>query len=194
MVPMENQRVVRTFVAVLLDEELRRRISEVQQRVRKLAPDVRWVAPDNFHVTLKFLGGVRQERIAHIQDAMDEVVDGFSAFDLSLVGAGAFPNPRKPRVVWIGVEEGREQLIALANAVEHRLVDVGFEKEDKPFKSHITIGRVRDGKRAPDLTGALVGFDASEIGRQRIDSIAVMESVLKPEGPEYTPLSVHKLG
>ena len=191
---MENQKVIRTFVAVLLDEELRSRISEVQQRVKELAPDVKWVAPENFHVTLKFLGDVRRDRISVVQAALDEATRGFEAFDLSISGLGVFPTPRRPRVIWVGVEDGREQLVALAKAVEHRLVKAGFEKDDKPFRSHITIGRVREGKPIAGLSEGLDEIDTSGLGMQRVSSISVMESVLKRGGSEYTPLSVHKLG
>jgi 2'-5' RNA ligase len=190
---MENQRVIRTFVAVGLDEELRSGISAVAERVKKLAPNVKWVAPGNLHVTLKFLGNVREDRIAGIGAALDEVAREIVAFDLSVSGLGVFPNPRKPRVVWVGIEEGRDQLVALAGAVEDRLARAGFEKESKPFKTHITIGRVKEGRPVGDLTDGLAGIDADKIGAQRVDSVIVMESMLKPEGPEYTPLSVHKL-
>ena len=190
---MENRKAIRTFVAVCLDAELRSRISAIQERVKKLAPNVKWVAPENLHVTLKFLGNVREDRVARAQAAIDEVAREFAAFDLSVSGLGVFPSAMRPRVVWVGVEEGREQLVALAKAVEDRLVKAGFEKEEKPFKSHITIGRVKEGRPVGDLTDGLAGIDAGEIGRQRVDGVVVMESMLRPEGPEYTPLSVHKL-
>lgn len=190
---MGNQRVIRTFVAICLDAELRSAISAAAERVRKLAPNVKWVAPDNFHVTLKFLGGISEDRVARVQAALDEVAREHSAFDVTIAGLGVFPNPRRPRVIWVGIENGREQLVALANAVEDRLVKAGFEKEDKPFKSHITIGRVREGKPVGDLTEAIEKTSTDELGVQRVGSIVVMESVLRPEGPEYTPLSTHKL-
>lgn len=190
---MENQKVIRTFVAVLLDEEIRARIFRVQERVMKFASNVKWVAPENFHVTLKFLGNVRLNRLADVQAAVDEVARNFAAFDFSISGLGLFPTPKRPRVIWVGGEEGREQLIALANAVDNRLAKLGYEKEDRPFKSHVTIGRVKEGKPVPGLAEGLEEIDASGLGMQRVASIAVMESVLKPGGPSYTPLSVHKL-
>ena len=190
---MENQKVIRTFVAVLLDEELRRRISDVQQRAMKLAPTVKWVSPVNFHATLKFLGDVRLDKLSVVQEAMDEVAGKLPAFDISIRGMGVFPTPRRPRVIWVGVEEGREQLVALAKAVEDRLVRAGFEKDDKPFRSHITIGRVREGRPVEGLTEGLGEIDASDLGTQRIASIHVMESVLQPGGPSYSPLSEHRL-
>ena len=190
---MENQKVIRIFVAVCLDEELRRGISAIQERVKKLAPNVKWVAPDNFHVTLKFLGDVRQDRLSIVQAAIDEVAGSLAAFDLTISGTGVFPTPRRPRVIWVGVEEGREQLIALAKAVEDRLVRAGFEKDDKPFRSHITIGRVKESKPVEGLVEGLDEIDTSDLGVQRVGCVTVMESVLRPGGPEYTPLSVHKL-
>ena len=190
---MENQKVVRTFVAVLLDEELRRKISEVQERAKLLTPSVKWVAPDIFHVTMKFLGDVRRDKLSVVQSAMDEVAGSLTAFDLSIRGMGVFPTPRRPRVIWVGVEEGCEQLVALAKAIEQRLVRAGFEKDDKPFRSHITIGRVKEGKPVPGLTEGLDEIDTSELGTQRVASIHVMESVLKPGGPSYTPISEHRL-
>ena len=190
---MENQKVIRTFVAVLLDEEIRGRISGVQERVMKLASNVKWVAPENFHVTLKFLGNVRLDRVSVVQSAVDEVARGFAAFDLSIAGVGLFPTPKRPRVIWVGGEEGREQLTALAKELETRLVKVGFEKEEKPFRSHITIGRVKEGKPVEGLAEGLEEIDTSGLGTQRVASIAIMESVLGRGGPSYTPLSVHKL-
>lgn len=180
-------------MAVLLDDEIRNGISVVQERVKKLASDIKWVAPDNFHVTLKFLGNVRRDRISRVQAELDEVAQKFAAFDLALSGLGLFPTPRRPRVIWVGAEEGREQLIALAKSVEDRLVKAGFEPDNKPFRSHITIGRVREGKPVSGLPEDLGEIDTSGLGTQRVSSIAVMQSVLRPGGSDYTPLSVHKL-
>ncbi len=191
---MENLKVVRTFVAVLLDEEIRRRISEVQERAMKLASGVKWVPPENFHVTLKFLGDVRRDKLSLVQSAIDDVVGETAAFDLAISGMGVFPTPRRPRVIWVGIEEGREQLVALAKAVEERLVEAGYEKEEKPFRSHITIGRVKEGnKPVPGLVEGLAEIDSSALGVQRVASVAVMQSVLRPGGPIYTALSEHKL-
>jgi len=190
---MENLKVVRTFVAVLLDEVVRDRISDVQQRAMKLASGVKWVPPENFHVTLKFLGDVRRDELSVVQSAVDEAVRKLPAFDLTISGMGVFPAPRRPRVIWVGVEEGREQLVELAKAVEDTLVKAGFEKEEKPFKSHITIGRVKEGKPVPGLVEGLEEIDSDGLGVQRVATVAVMQSELRPGGPVYTPLSEHKL-
>jgi 2'-5' RNA ligase len=182
--------VVRTFVAVLLADELRKRISEAQEQVKKLAPDVKWVAPDNFHVTLKFLGDVREDALGGVFSAVEEAAKAFAPFELSMSGLGAFPNARNARVVWAGIEDGRDELAALASAVDVGLVKLGYPKEERDFKSHITIGRVKTSRRLDDLARGIDEIDAGEIGRQTVSSVAVMQSDLRPEGPIYTALRV----
>ena len=186
-------KVIRTFVAVLIAEDLKRRVSEVQERLKKLAPDVKWVAPENFHVTLKFLGDVSEDALPDVFAAVEDAARGFSPFDLSLCGLGAFPSPRKARVVWAGIEDGREPLRELASAVEASLAELNFEKEDREFKSHITIGRVKFSKFLDRLAQGIDEIDAGDMGVQRVTSVAVMRSDLQREGPVYSPLRVIEL-
>ncbi len=183
--------VVRTFVAVLIADEIRRNIAEVQEPLKKLAPDVKWVAPDNFHVTLKFLGNVREDDLQGVYDAAEEASGAFPPFDLSFAGLGAFPNPRRARVVWVGIDKGRDQLVELASAMDSKLAKLGFPKEEREFKSHITIGRVKEPSRSLErLASGIEDVDASDLGSQRVTSIAVMKSELRPGGPIYSPLKV----
>ena len=182
--------VVRTFVAVLLADELRKRISEVQEQVKKLAPDVKWVAPGNFHVTLKFLGDVPEDALDGVFSAVEEAAGAFSPFGFSMLGLGAFPNARNARVVWAGIQDGREQLAELAAAVDAKLAKLGFPKEERDFKSHITIGRVKTSRRLDDLARGIGEIDAGDLGSQTVSSVAVMQSDLRPDGPIYTPLRV----
>jgi 2'-5' RNA ligase len=187
-------KVVRTFVAVLLAENLKRSISEVQERVKKLAPDVKWVAADLFHVTLKFLGNVREDELPRVYGAVEKAAGSVQPFDLSVGGLGAFPSPSRARVVWVAVEEGRDSLIELASRVEFELVRAGFAKEDKPFKAHITIGRVKADRSPAGLVAGIQEASVAELGRQRVTSVAVMQSDLHRDGPIYTPLNVFELG
>lgn len=190
---MGNHKVIRTFVAICLDEGIRDRISEAQEHAKKLASNVKWVQPGNFHVTLKFLGDVTPDKLAVVQSAVDQAASGITAFDLNISGMGVFPTPRRPRVIWVGVKECCQQLVDLAGSIEEAMAREGFEKEQKPFRSHITIGRVRESKPTPGLVEGLQEIDSEDIGVQRVDCITIMESVLRSGGPIYTPLSVHKL-
>ena len=187
-------KVVRTFVACLIADDLRKRISETQEQVKRLAPDVKWVAPENVHVTLKFLGDVREDALPGVFSAVEEAVGILSPFELSVSGLGAFPSPRNARVVWVGVDEGREQLVALASAVDKKLVKLGFAKEDREFKSHITIGRVKTSKFLDRLAQGIEEIDASSLGMQTVSSVVVMQSDLHPTGPVYTPLKSIGIG
>lgn len=186
-------KVIRTFVAVLISENLKKEISEVQEQVKKLAPDVKWVTPENFHVTLKFLGDVREDHISQVCDAVDNAARAFSPLDVSVGGLGAFPNVQRGRVVWVGIEDGGRELSDLAGALDEKLAALGFERETKPFMSHITIGRVKD--RFPSaLAAGMQDVNAEGLGVQRVASVAVMRSDLQPQGPVYSPLHEAKLG
>ncbi|MCE5200123.1 MAG: RNA 2',3'-cyclic phosphodiesterase [Armatimonadota bacterium] len=183
-------KVIRTFVAVLIDEELRQNIAEVQSRVKKLAPDVKWVAPENFHVTLKFLGDVEEDALSQVFTAVEEAARRCSPFDLSMSGLGAFPNPSRARVVWAGISDGRDKVSDLASKVDESLSKLGFGKEDKPFKAHITIGRVKDSRNLGRLAEAIQNTNAVNLGTQRVNSVAVMQSEMLRSGSIYTPLRI----
>jgi 2'-5' RNA ligase len=182
--------LIRTFVAVLLGDELKKRISEVQNQAKKFAPDVKWVAPDNFHITLKFLGNIREDALSSVFSAVESAVKDYSRFEVAVGGLGAFPNPKNARVVWVGVEEGHDKLASLAAAIDAKLAEQGFPKEDRDFRSHITIGRVKDRRHVGKLAQGISSITAGRLGRQPVCSIAVMKSVLRPEGPEYLPLKL----
>lgn len=186
-------KVIRTFLAVLIDEDLRQKIFDAQNCVRKCASNVKWVEPDNFHITLKFLGDVAEEQIPEISAVITETVKSVPAFDLSFKGLGAFPRPERARVVWVGIEQGREQLIDMAKALEKSLAALGFDKEDKPFKAHVTIGRVRDNKPTAGLARGLAEIETPDLGTQRVECVSVMQSELLREGPVYSVISESKL-
>jgi len=183
-------KVIRTFVAVLIDDDLRRRIAGVQDQLKRLAPDVKWVAPENLHVTMKFLGDVREDMLPDVFAAVEKAAGGFSPFDVSVSGLGAFPSPSRARVVWVGLGDGWEQLRDLASAVEANLAALGFAREDKEFKAHITIGRVKFSRFLDRLAEGFGEVESGGLGVQSVASIAVMRSELRPSGPVYTPLKM----
>lgn len=183
----------RTFVAVLIDEHLKKSICGVQREIRQLAPDVKWVAPENLHVTLKFLGDVTEDVLPDVFAAVERAAASTAAFELSVSGLGAFPNPRNARVVWVGIEKGRDELVGLASSVESELVATGFAQEEKPFKAHITIGRTRPGRGPGRLADGIARIDAGSLGSQQISSVSVMRSDLQPGGPVYTVVKTVQL-
>ena len=147
------------------------------------------MAAENFHITLKFLGGVDDARIGAFTDALRAAVEGERAFDLEIVGLGAFPSATRPRVLWAGVAAGLESLTSIAGRVDRAMETQGFAFEERPFSPHVTLGRVREPRRAPALSDALTAGATQRFGHVAIDSIALMRSDLSPRGARYTELA-----
>src|SRR2546430_5286414 len=142
---------IRTFVAIRLDETVRAALGAAIEGLRRVARDVAWVAPENLHLTLKFLGQVREARTAELVAAIAQATSGFAAFEATVAGLGAFPTPTRPRVIWAGVGRGADALVGLAGRVDEALAALGFEREPRPFSPHATLGRVRTPRRDPAL-------------------------------------------
>jgi 2'-5' RNA ligase len=149
---------------------------------------VAWVAPENLHLTLKFLGRVEAAELDRLEATLNGVVADHPAFPLSCVGLGAFPTPLRPRVIWAGVREGAAPATSLAAAVERALAPLGFDPEARPFSAHITLGRLRTPQKVPALARALEEGGALTFGRMQVASIALVRSDLSPRGARYTDL------
>ncbi|MCL6640552.1 MAG: RNA 2',3'-cyclic phosphodiesterase [Candidatus Rokubacteria bacterium] len=164
------------------------------RHLQSRAPAVAWVAPENLHVTLKFLGSVEEERLTAVGEALASVASAARGFELAVAGLGAFPTPTRPRVVWAGIAGGAEPLASLAAAVEVALEPLGFPREKRPFVGHVTLGRVREPRRAPGLARALTAAADRAFGRTAADRLTLMRSDLSPRGARYTPLGSWPLG
>lgn len=181
--------VIRAFIAVLLPGDIRQKVAEVRDNLREISPEVKWVSEDNFHVTLKFLGNVTDDKLDSIMSAVAEAARDLRPFDLEISDVGAFPNSGRPRTVWVDITTGKDALAELARQVDEHCEKIGFPREDRPFRSHITIGRVKDGRGGRELGPALTNSEVGRLGVVRVDSIAVMKSELRREGPIYSVLS-----
>ncbi len=191
---MKLSDVLRTFVAVLIPSELKRTIAVVQKDLKKAAPGIKWVEPENFHITLEFLGDTKLDAVDEIAGAIAGACRDLDPFIVEFGGVGAFPSARRPRVVWAGVTSGKRELTELAGRVEDALAPLGFAKEDKPFRAHITLGRVRYGRGVDDLSSALEETAADRLGSFRVASVALMKSELRRECPIYSVLARVSLG
>ena len=185
---------LRAFVAVNFSPELRRALAEAIAGLSRATPNraVQWVKADNIHLTLKFLGDISANDVPKIAEALAASVNSVEPFQFTAAGLGCFPNLRKPRVVWAGVEEdGARKLIALAEAVEAALNPLGYPPEERPFSPHITLGRVRRETPPPDAarTGqAVAAQPAVRYGIESVNAIHLMKSDLQPGGAVYTLL------
>ncbi len=192
------RKTLRLFVSIEPPEAVRRRLGAIQAELKRLAgrhaDEVKWVAPENVHLTLQFLGAVPQERLGAIEAALAAAAAGARPLALEVRGAGGFPNARRPRVLWAGLAGEVEPLAALAADLGHRLAPLGYPPEDRPFSPHLTLGRAREGRGAAGLGGALLAAGASEGVPWRADALVLVQSHLSPAGPRYEPVDRFDLG
>lgn len=175
------------FVAIEL-ASVSRQVEEIQALLRAVATDVNWVRPENFHLTLKFLGATPSERIESIQQALSRAVSGREPFEVELSRVGAFPSPSRVRVVWVGLApEG--PLVQLAGRLEDELEGLGVAREERPFAAHVTLGRRRTPRRDEALQKKLGELAVASGARSRIAEVVLMQSQLRPGGPVYTPVA-----
>lgn len=184
-----SDEVIRAFIAIELTEEIHNNLKKLQESLKDTMPDVRWVKYGNVHLTLKFLGDTKVSMLDAIGKAIQSIADKHSSFTISLAGLGAFPNSRKPSVIWTSIENGKEEVAKLAMEVELAMERFGFPKEKRAFKPHLTIGRVREIKHPSEMTKALENPNVGEIGEFNADRISLIKSQLDPSGSIYTTLS-----
>ncbi len=177
---------MRLFVALNLPEEERERIFVAAAPLRDAGLPVRWLGPDTFHLTLKFLGEVRAEAVDQIHDVIDSVTRETARFDMKLRGFGAFPTIRRPKVVWLGVDPS-PALRCLKQDLEWALASRGFERETRAFHPHVTLGRA-DGTHG---AGAFRGLDELVAGLDfetgvNVEAVHLMRSHLSRSGARYS--------
>jgi len=190
---MAQTDTIRSFIAVPLETALRNAVGEWQQEFRATGADVRWVAATNLHFTLKFLGDVAVGDLPEIRRVCAARALLATPFALSLRGTGVFPHPRQPRVVWVGVADGAEDLTALATRLEEDLESLGFVREKKPYQAHLTLGRCRSPRGARDLVTALEARREDFLGAMTVDYFDLMQSELTRQGAIYTVLDRFEL-
>lgn len=179
-----NSPFFRAFIAVELALEVRQELGRIRDVVALALPPraVRLVQPDNMHLTLRFLGDTAVTQLPSLTQQLDELASQHASFSLQLEGLGCFPNPKRPRVIWVGVTGEHAALLAVKQELDKRLAPLGWPPEDKPFSAHLTIGRVGDGRLPPTMNWNLpvnpLPFAVQEIH--------LIESRLTPKGPIYT--------
>ena len=186
-------RTVRTFVAVEISPEVRSHAARLIARFSPTAAKVRWVDPHSLHMTLKFLGDVDLREAPQVCAAVGAAMAEVPPFSIRVAGAGAFPDLRHPRTVWLGVTEGAEEMIALHERLETSLAKLGFRQEQRRFRPHLTIGRVRGLPGAAELGQLVARCQDFDAGISDVDEVVVFSSELNRDGPTYEPLSTAAL-
>jgi len=178
---------MRTFIAIELPKNIKDSLSQLQAELKSSNADVKWVAPENIHLTLKFLGEIDDKKSEKIIQIIEEVAKGKNKFQVRISLLGAFPKIGSPRVIWVGIEAGDKETKEIAEELEEKIAKIGVPKEKRPFSSHITIGRLRSPlkreilikylKEKSGLGGKILEFSA--------DKITLFKSTLTPKGPIY---------
>jgi 2'-5' RNA ligase len=184
----------RVFCAVDISEEIRQRIAQHVSQLKKAAPDVSasWTRVESIHLTLKFFGEIKPERVAGISEILSNVTGQVEPFRILIEEAGAFPSHGPPRVLWIGIGDPEGALQKLQALVEDGCAKAGFPKEDRPFHPHLTVARLRkpQGVRALASAHQQLGFPSIEM---TVGEVLLMRSELHPHGSKYSIISKHKL-
>ncbi|MBD3305851.1 RNA 2',3'-cyclic phosphodiesterase [candidate division KSB3 bacterium] len=185
-----SMKAIRAFIAIKIPESVQAKLQGVQDKLKQADAHVSWVKPANIHLTLKFLGNIEEAQIPALTKSLQESVKTVSPFQLQIGYAGAFPNLRYPRVVWIGVtDDEQDSLRTLQEDLAARLAKLGFKQESGRFKPHLTLGRVRSQKNRSNLLRAVEAIVNIWVGEISVDAIYLIQSELKPSGAEYTDLA-----
>ena len=182
------------FCAFELPAAVRSRIDEHSRQVREAAPDAAasWSRPENIHLTMKFFGNVDQAQVPVITAAAARVVKEFSAIQIEVGKTGVFPRPSRPQVLWIGIDDPSGALLKLQQRLEDEFALEGFAKEDRAFRPHLTIARIRRPQNANKLAEVHLDLEFSAVA-VRMGELILFRSELSPKGSKYTAISRHRL-
>ncbi len=187
---------MRTFLALPLAEMFQSEIEACTKSLKSYANGIKWVAPEQVHITLHFFGETRQEELQTIQEHVGVVTERYGALKLGLQEIGFFPSPAKPRIIWIGVSGDVTLLAQMQREIEQELRDSGFAIEDRPFQAHATIGRVKRQGQEIQRFSQRIEKQKSPVLRTELrsfDHIALFKSLLTPQGPHYEILQIFLL-
>jgi 2'-5' RNA ligase len=177
--------ILRSFIAIELPEEVKSALSRLQDKLKESAVDIRWVKPDNIHLTLKFLGDIDDKNIGNIVQQLEGACAKYSFFELAVSGIGVFPNVRSPRVMWAGLKY-EDAFAGFHGEIENGLASIGYEREGRRFSPHLTLGRFRSFKGKASVSERIELHKNDRLGSIGVRTISLMESKLSPSGASYS--------
>ncbi len=187
IIPALSISQIRSFVSIdFEDSQILSRIKSVMSSLSALGGDLKPVEEDNIHLTLKFLGNVSASKLEEVKSSLTQV--GFPPFSLEIKGAGAFPSLKRMNVIWVGVGEGWSQVELIYEQTEKLLHQLGFSRETRDFSPHITVARVKSGRKRDEIAAFLGHLTDESFGTFNVQSVRLKQSVLSPSGPKYSTL------
>jgi len=188
-----SNNLIRCFVAISLPQEILDQIGLYLQELKEISPRVRWVKPTAIHITLKFLAEQSQKVVNSVEKELTGLGEICPPFDLSVVGAGCFPNRNRPRVFWLGLEhDTKNSLFKLHEWIDKHLEPLGFEREKRRFSPHLTLGRVKEPSDHQNIFDHFAKYPFP-ISKFTVQEVVFMQSELRPEGARYTPIRTFSL-
>lgn len=181
---------IRAFIAIELPDHVKAALGKLEQELKGHRLNARWVSVENIHLTLKFLGNISSDSVKDISQVIEEAAVVAMPFDLRVEGVGVFPNERRTQVIWAGVAGDMATLGELQKEIDSGLSRLGFAQESRPFSPHLTVARMREDATAAEreAAGKLVSAMLFEASGFRVESVSLMRSQLRREGPIYTRL------
>lgn len=179
---------MRTFIAVEIPDGQKKIVYNSIQEFKRLNLPVKWVAYENLHITLKFLGEIDENKLSQILPVLSEISNRTKSFTMQLENFGCFPSIRNPRVLWIGVSQGSDESISLATELENSLVKYGFKKENKKFHPHLTIGRIKTFCKVEHIINRTIKTDPFNV-----NELILFKSTLLPAGAIYEKIKIFPL-
>jgi 2'-5' RNA ligase len=178
---------MRSFIAINLPQETKNLLAGIQERLKKTQLTAKWVLPGNLHLTLKFLGEINEEQYGKILGILETVANNQATFLLKITSLGAFPRIISPRIIWVGIEKGKEETEKIAKELEEQIEKIGIPKEERGFSSHITLARVKSISNRKGFTEELnkLALAFPQDLEFKVDKISLMKSSLSIKGPTY---------
>jgi 2'-5' RNA ligase len=186
--------MIRSFLAFELTPDIKSMVKDISEDVRRTGLDLKLVKVDNIHLTVVFMGNIRSEDVRAIEKEAGDVCFGFEPFEIALKGLGVFPNTRRPRVLWLGLDMDTERISSFRDSLQERLLTFGINEEKRAFTPHLTLGRFRRPERHDPLLGDIISRYAdikTPVGR--LEELVMFKSELRPGGAEYTKLNAFPL-
>ncbi len=191
---MTDEKLIRTFLAIDLPEEIKIQIENIQNRLKTALRGIRWTRPEGIHLTLKFFGNISENQIYNISGIVEKDTVSIRPFTLNISTLGIFPNSKRPRVLWLGIGGSVEILLNLQKEIERDLESIGFKRENRTFKAHLTLGRVKSPKDAKGLSEIIENERVYDTGSFCAGGVTLLKSDLTPQGAIYTKLVYFPFG
>ena len=191
-----DQNNMRCFIAINIDEQIRKALGDLQKELQSKVDirkgDVKWVNPENIHLTLKFLGEIKDEQVVEVCNITKDVASRYNSFDLEVKKVGSFGG-KSARVLWVGAGENCKSLLDLQQELELNLDEAGWPMENRKFAAHLTLCRIRNVKAGFKLAKLADEYTDYSLGTTAADSVTVYQSQLTQQGPVYTILGNYEL-